>query len=332
MEEPLPANAIELYSPDVFGLEAAAADCRFEMIKIVREASQNWCHQQTPQKERLPTYKEWESTKGDLKSTKDEVEKRNAEIIEIKKKLEAALILWSNDAKIRGISVVYTTGKELAHGQREGNPQNAIKIDYDEVITELEVHVVKVEEDKRSVQAIAIATSKCNILVAGTKAGGKNYSFSMAEHDGFEDLGVVWGKDKPSAATSTIQAPPAKNFLGMGSVLQDKTRKAMTETKSAEHFYLGDCISTGSTASPTSSFSSVDNIAGSSKITKVSFSASAGRLCGLKIEYSDKKELRHGAYSEDREVWNCEVKTPIVAAKLTVGKTISYPEPFMDTV
>lgn len=37
IEKPHPANKIELYDPDVFGLETAATDCRFEMIKIVRE-------------------------------------------------------------------------------------------------------------------------------------------------------------------------------------------------------------------------------------------------------------------------------------------------------
>jgi hypothetical protein len=37
IEEPLPANKIALYQPDIFGLELAARDCRFEMIKIVRE-------------------------------------------------------------------------------------------------------------------------------------------------------------------------------------------------------------------------------------------------------------------------------------------------------
>lgn len=37
IEEPLPANKVAVYDPDVFGLELAARDCRFEMIKIVRE-------------------------------------------------------------------------------------------------------------------------------------------------------------------------------------------------------------------------------------------------------------------------------------------------------
>lgn len=37
VEKPLPNNKIEVYDPDVFGLEVAARDCRFEMIKIVRE-------------------------------------------------------------------------------------------------------------------------------------------------------------------------------------------------------------------------------------------------------------------------------------------------------
>ena len=40
IEKPLPANAVALYHPDIFGLEDAARDCRFEMIKIVREVRQ----------------------------------------------------------------------------------------------------------------------------------------------------------------------------------------------------------------------------------------------------------------------------------------------------
>jgi hypothetical protein len=39
IEAPLPCNSVEPYTPDVFGLEDAAKDCRFEMIKIVREVS-----------------------------------------------------------------------------------------------------------------------------------------------------------------------------------------------------------------------------------------------------------------------------------------------------
>ncbi|EXK79721.1 hypothetical protein FOQG_15703 [Fusarium oxysporum f. sp. raphani 54005] len=37
IEKPLPINKFEPYKADIFGLEKAAHDCRFEMIKIVRE-------------------------------------------------------------------------------------------------------------------------------------------------------------------------------------------------------------------------------------------------------------------------------------------------------
>ena len=256
------------------------------------------------------------------------------------------LRLWSDDKKIKGICIAYTGDDEIANGKREGNPQHVLQLQIDEVITELEVHVVKTTEDKLTVTAIAIATSKCNILTAGNKSGGKTYSFSMADYhqwsfrgffgftfdEGFEDLGVVWGQDTATSATSTVQMSPAKNLLGMGSSLQEKTKKAMSESKPAEHFYLGDCVSTGATALPANSFSALDTIVAASKICKIAFSVSAGRLSGLKIEYSDGKQLTHGAYSQDREVWNCEVMAPIVAAKLTVGKTVRTPEPFVDTL
>jgi hypothetical protein len=87
-----------------------------------------------------------------------------------------------------------------------------------------------------------------------------------------------------------------------------------------------------STPAGSNSFSALDTIIGTLKITKLSFSASAGRLSGLKVEYSDSKQLIHGFYTEEREVWNCQLRGPIIAAKLTSGKTLAAPEPFIDTV
>ncbi|KAF3926826.1 hypothetical protein ABW20_dc0101720 [Dactylellina cionopaga] len=256
------------------------------------------------------------------------------------------LRLWSDGEKIKGICVTYTTGKDIAHGTREGNPQHVIRLTPDEVISEIEVHVVSGAEGKLSVAAIGVATSKCNILSAGAKSDGKTYNFSMADHrqwsfrgffgftfcGGFEDLGIVWGKDTPMAATGTVQMPPAKNLLGMGSSLQQKIKTTMSETKPNEHFYLGDCVSTGSSSSPTNSFSALDTINGSSKIRKIAFSSSAGRLSGLRVDYSDEKQVTHGVYSQANEAWSCDVKAPIVAAKLTVGNTRSIPGPFVNSV
>ncbi|KAK6354949.1 hypothetical protein TWF696_004077 [Orbilia brochopaga] len=442
IEKPLPNNKVELYDPDIFGLEVAARDCRFEMIKIVREvdavtrdpkvACDPYRISQylspsifrmllpTPDQERLPTIDEWKATKTNLEKQKSDVEARQKEIDNLKKKLEAALItptrdedgslladtnqdhanlhakvqtslselsyraddyrmqnlledknsistgatffndlhpletgarptelrLWSDDQKIKGICVVYTTGKEIAHGTREGNPPHVLQLTPDEVITEIEVYVVKSAEGKLSVTSIAVATSKCNILSTGTKANGKTHSFSMADYrqwsfrgffgftfdDGFEDLGIVWGKDTPVAATSTVKMPPAKNLLGMGSSLQQKVKATMSETKPNEHFYLGDCVSTGPSSSPATSFSALDTINGSSKISRIAFSTSVGRLSGLKVKYSDEKQVTYGAYTQANEAWSCDVVAPIVAAKLTVGKTLSIPTPFVDSV
>ncbi|CAM1503263.1 Fc.00g080390.m01.CDS01 [Cosmosporella sp. VM-42] len=442
IEKSLPNNKVEVYDRDVFGLERAARDCRFEMIKLVREVDavtrdpKAACDPDrisqylspsvfrllipTRFKEPLPTHEEWTATNDDLKQQTKDVKTRESEINELKKKLEAALItprrdesgtllantpkdnaelhpkvqtslselshraddyrmqsllenknsistgatffndlqplelgarptelrLWRDDKKIKGICVVYTTGKEIAHGTREGNPQHVLQLANDEVITEFEVHAVKGAEDKLSVTAIALATSKCNILSAGTKSNGKTHSFSMTDYrqwsfrgffgftfdDGFEDLGIVWGKDIATAETRTVQMPPARNLLGMGLSLQQKTKAAMSESKPTEHFYMGDCISTGSPSSSATSFSALDTIDGSSKIRKIAFSVSTGRLSGLKVEYSDNTQVTHGAYSEASEPWNCDVKAPIVAAKLTVGKTLSTPAPFVDSV
>ncbi|CAH0027028.1 unnamed protein product [Clonostachys rhizophaga] len=446
IDKPLPANAVQPYDPDVFGLEVAASDCRFEMIKIVREVDavtrdpQVACDPSrtgqylspsvfrllvpSTNNIRLPTMEEWQGTQQELRDSQKAAKEKSDHIDELKKKLEAALItprrqetqensnlianstnetpdihpsircsvsqlsyradeyrmqsllkdknsispgaiffndlehlepgarpgelrLWQND-KIEGLSVVYTTSKEIAHGKREGNPQHVLQLEYDEAITELEVYISKSDGNKLSVQGMAVATSKCNILASGTKAGCTIHRFSLTDlrqwsfrgffgftfDDGFEDLGIVWGKDVLKAATATVQAPAAKRFLGMGPSLQEKTKQALSGTSPAEHFYLGDCVSTGSQSTPTemNSFSALDTIVGTSKITKLSFSASAGRLSGLKVEYSDGKQLIHGAYAEEREVWNCQLRGPIIAAKLTSGKTITAPEPFIDTV
>jgi DNA primase len=40
LEEPLPPNKVEPYPADAFGLDKAARECRFEMIKIVREVNE----------------------------------------------------------------------------------------------------------------------------------------------------------------------------------------------------------------------------------------------------------------------------------------------------
>lgn len=256
------------------------------------------------------------------------------------------LRVWTDGKKIKGFTTVYKPGTEISHGQKEGNPQHVLQLNFDEVITELEVHVVKGAEDKLSVTAISAATSKCNIFTAGAKSGGKTYSFSMADDrqwsfrgffgfsftDGFEDLGIVWGKDLPTAATNTVQVPPAKNLLGMSASLQERTKKAMSESKPSEHFYLGDCISTGAGSAPFTSFSALDTIDGSSKIRKLSFRSSAGKLIGLKVEYNDNKEAVHGAFASEGKVWDCDVKGSIVAAKLTVAKTATATVPWVDTV
>ncbi|KAF5539435.1 hypothetical protein FMEXI_8924 [Fusarium mexicanum] len=442
IEKPLPNNKIVLYDPDIFGLETAALDCRFEMIKIVREvdavtkdpkvACDPWRNSQylspsvfrlllpTAYADRLPTYDEWKATKDNLEKQEKDVKSKKDYINELKQKLEAALItpvredddallsgsaqnnaalhpkvqtslselshradkyrmqslledkngisagatffndlhplepgtrpmevrLWSDDQKIKGISIVYTTDTELAHGGREGNPQHVLQLAPDEVITEVETYVVKGTENKSYVTAIAVATSKCNILSAGTKSNGKTYSFSIADYnqwsfrgffgftfdDGFEDLGVVWGKDIAASATSSIPRPPAKHLLGMGSSLQEKTKQAMGETKPAEHFFLGDCITTGSSTVTFNSFSALDTISGSSKINKIAFSTSAGKLGGLRVTYDDSKQVTHGAFSMAHDPWTCEVKFPIIAAKVTVGRTSTSPAPFIDSV
>ncbi|VUC29193.1 unnamed protein product [Clonostachys rosea] len=445
IEKPLPANAFRPYDPDVFGLEVAASDCRFEMIKIVREVDavtgdpQVACDPSrtgqylspsvfrllvpSTNNIRLPTMEEWQGTQQELKNSQEAAKEKSDHIDELKKKLEAALItprrqeirersslvanstndtsemhpsirssvsqlsyradeyrmqsllkdkngistgatffndlehlelgarpselrLWTNN-KIEGLSVIYTTNKEIAHGNREGNPQHVLQLEYDEVITELEIYVSRGDKNKLSVQGMAVATSKCNIITSGTKASCTVYSFSLTDlrqwsfrgffgftfDDGFEDLGIVWGKDVQKTA-ATVQAPTTKNFLGMGPSLQEKTRQAMSGTSPAEHFYLGDCVSTGTQTTPAdnNSFSALDTIVGTSKINKLSFSASAGRLGGLKVEYNDGKQLSHGPFSEEKEVWNCQLKGPIVAAKLTSGKTLTAPEPFIDSV
>ncbi|KAF5672034.1 hypothetical protein FHETE_3906 [Fusarium heterosporum] len=458
IEKPLPNNKVELYDGDVFGLEIAARDCRFEMIKIVREVDAvtkdpkvacdpyRTSQYLSPSVFRLllpvsislmpytaqslietclddlprPTYEEWKVAKDKFETQEKDVRTKEAHINELKKKLEAALItprreetktlmastardvaqlhpavqtslaeqhhraddyrmqslladknsistgatffndlgplepgarpielrVWCDESKIRGLSVIYTTTKEIGHGTRTDNPQHVLQLSPDEVITEIEIHTVMNVENKLSVTALAVATSKCNILAAGAKSNGKTQGFSMADYrqwsfrgffgftfdEGFEDIGIVWGKDIPVSVTSTIQRPPAKNLLGMGVSLQQKTKNAMSKTSPTEHFYMGDCVVTGSTSSTANSFSALDTIDATSAISKIAFCTSAGRLSGLRVYYSDGKEVEHGVFVSGNDPWSCDVRAPVVAAKLTVAKTRSTPVPFVDSV
>ncbi|RYN29788.1 hypothetical protein AA0112_g7086 [Alternaria arborescens] len=438
----VPANKLELYFPDVYGLEIAATDCRFEMIKIVREVDavtkdpKVACDPErvsqflspnifrlllpTADPESPPTMEKWKSTTAELKKNQEELEKKNDEIEMIKKKLESALItpekaqnedlsanaagdvsqlhprvqsslsqyayqagdyrmqnvsrdhdiistgaaffndlehltpgmrptelqLWCNDQALQGICIKYGQKIEKSNGKRDGNPQHVLQLQFDEVITELEVYVARTPAHKLSVTGLTVATSKCNIMTAGVKSGGKKHSFAMADHsqwsfrgffgftfaDGFEDLGVIWGKDISPEQTNAVPRAPTNNLLKMGPSLQEKTKKVMSETKPTESFYLGDCVSTGIASSTVTTFSSLDTISAASKINKISFCRSSGSLSGLKVDYTDGKNATHGAYDEKLEPWSCEVKAPIVAAKLSVSKTISKPNPFLDTV
>jgi hypothetical protein len=438
----VPANKLELYFPDVYGLEIAATDCRFEMIKIVREVDavtkdpKVACDPErvsqflspnifrlllpTADPESPPTMEKWKSTTAELKKNQEELEKKNDEIEMIKKKLESALItpekaqnedlsanaagdvsqlhprvqsslsqyayqagdyrmqnvprdhdiistgaaffndlehltpgmrptelqLWCNDQALQGICIKYGQKIEKSNGKRDGNPQHVLQLQFDEVITELEVYVARTPANKLSVTALTVATSKCNIMTAGVKSGGKKHSFAMADYsqwsfrgffgftfaDGFEDLGVIWGKDISPEQTNAVPRAPTNNLLNMGPSLQEKTKKIMAETKPTESFYLGDCVSTGTTSSTVTTFSSLDKISAASKINKISFCRSSGILSGLKVDYTDGKNATLGAYDEKLEPWSCEVKAPIIAAKLSVSKTISKPNPFLDTV
>jgi hypothetical protein len=43
VEAPLPPNALTPYPDNIFGLDKARRDCRFEMIKIVKEVRNSLC-------------------------------------------------------------------------------------------------------------------------------------------------------------------------------------------------------------------------------------------------------------------------------------------------
>ncbi|KAM5523873.1 hypothetical protein FOXYSP1_14216 [Fusarium oxysporum f. sp. phaseoli] len=103
IEKPLPINKFEPYKADIFGLEKAAHDCRFEMIKIVREVDavtrdplvacdperiSQYLSPNTLKEEPLPTYEEWKATKDDLVIQKNDVRSKQDSINELKKELE----------------------------------------------------------------------------------------------------------------------------------------------------------------------------------------------------------------------------------------------------
>ncbi|KAF2805523.1 uncharacterized protein BDZ99DRAFT_423807 [Mytilinidion resinicola] len=109
LEKPLPPNELQPYIPDIFGLDKARRDCRFEMIKIVREVGEvsnnpkvatdpyrNWRYL-SPNifKRLLPTPKTAEEIEADRIKTKEEMEaerlKNEEEIKKVKDDLQAQI-------------------------------------------------------------------------------------------------------------------------------------------------------------------------------------------------------------------------------------------------
>lgn len=261
------------------------------------------------------------------------------------------LRIWYRVGRIKGLKVFYSNNQERAHGDVEGDPEKVLELppDGSEAITELQVHVnFDAEKDASFVSGIAAATSRCNIVELKPSKIESTQDFSMLDHrqwsfrgffgfyfDGtFESLGVIWGRDDAAGTTSRAQPPSAKNLLGMSPSLQEKTRKAMSTSRPDEHFYVGGFVRTGAatTATSVTSFSALESIGASAKITELSFSSASSRLTGLKVVYSDGTSLIHGAYLETNGTWSCKVNSPIVAAKVTVAKTKDFTEPFVDTV
>ncbi|KKY14619.1 hypothetical protein UCRPC4_g06666 [Phaeomoniella chlamydospora] len=80
MEKPLPPNKVAAYDPDIFGLDKAKRDCRFEMIKIVRETKES------VDKQKESTTKEELERK--VKALQEDYDKSAAE----KQKYEKALV------------------------------------------------------------------------------------------------------------------------------------------------------------------------------------------------------------------------------------------------
>ncbi|MCJ1287569.1 hypothetical protein MMC26_006921 [Xylographa opegraphella] len=99
LEEPLPPNEVEPYPADSFGLDKAARDCRFEMIKIVREVNEvtadpkvatdpyrNWRYLSPhvfrllvpADKEHLPSIEEIAKMKSDLEAKIQDRKERDA--------------------------------------------------------------------------------------------------------------------------------------------------------------------------------------------------------------------------------------------------------------
>lgn len=257
------------------------------------------------------------------------------------------LRFWTKDQIIIGLCTIFEDSEQIAHGVREGNPQHVIMLAEDEAITEIEVYVGSSAEGKLLVAGINLATSKCNIMFAGKNSSENPFRFFMTEHSqwsfrgffgfvsgyGFEDLAIVWGRDNGMVATNPIQPASSKNFLGMSSTLQRKVKAVMSESKPADHFYLGDFVSTQSpTTSAPTPFCALDDIGRSSKISRIAFSSSSGRLGGLSVIYDDGKRVIHGAFAQTNETWEADVRGPVVAVKLSVGRTLGAPLPFVDSI
>ncbi|KAK3389204.1 hypothetical protein B0H63DRAFT_536977 [Podospora didyma] len=152
---------------------------------------------------------------------------------------------------------------------------------------------------------------------------------SITFHGTLTTLGLVWGKDAFVPVPSARVLPPlSKDFLALSPAMQKNIRDWSLPRPNGfpGRFLLGHSASTspagGAGAGEPQAFNALDKIDFSWRIKSVGFAAAAGaggKLAGIKVVYFSGKELVHGTYRAETEVWSCAVKSDLLVAKITTG-------------
>lgn len=149
-------------------------------------------------------------------------------------------------------------------------------------------------------------------------------------------LGVVWGKDAFVPLPMATVSPPIcrGGFLSWGRNLQDNVRRFKTldgYSTFVDKFVMGRAVATGAADNDAvTPFNSLDVIDVDWTLRSLAFASQDGKLTGLKVEYANGQIVEHGIF--ERQVWNCDVKSELVVARLTAGKKAGDPKGFIDTI
>ncbi|KAF5535184.1 hypothetical protein FMEXI_10935 [Fusarium mexicanum] len=250
------------------------------------------------------------------------------------------IMVWSKDQAVHGIRLKYAERVEKSHGSCEGPATHYwdLASDRSQIIVE-----VMVRDEKRSAEsAITSITLAPSGLFEASSASLQipppNIPLVLSC-----TLGIVWSKGAfvPLPA-APLSVPICKSYLSRGKKLQANVKRFKHLKNFASfpfHFILGATAAAtsknvaGGAASVddiSEPFNTLDGIDIDWVVKTIAFASNGGKLTGLKTTYTNGQEVIHGNFS--REVWKCDVASPLIVAKLTAGRISEGGPGFLDAV